>query len=204
MLIKYWVIKSNINRIKIKNKSLLEYYYLSRKYSVRKLAKIFKVHHSTISRTLKRMNIKTKYKLTLNLKYISHLYLINQYSMQKIANKLHCSRSVIYRILQKLLIKIRPKSFYAKKEKNNRWLGGLSYIDYPRKWFIKIRESIRKRDNYKCQLCNKKGKHVHHIDYNKNNCKENNLITLCLSCHLTTNSNRDYWFAYFTYIMENK
>ena len=44
---------------------------------------------------------------------------------------------------------------------------------------------------------------VHHIDYNKQNCKENNLISLCQNCHITTNGNRDFWFAYYTYIMEN-
>jgi hypothetical protein len=70
--------------------------------------------------------------------------------------------------------------------------------------FIKIRIVIRKRDRYKCQRCGKTGRTVHHIDYDKSNNKPENLIVLCKSCHGKTNSNRDYWFAYFTYVMENR
>jgi hypothetical protein len=36
------------------------------------------------------------------------------------------------------------------------------------------------------------------------NCKDNNLITLCNSCHSKTNFNRDYWYSYFKYIMGEK
>ena len=68
--------------------------------------------------------------------------------------------------------------------------------DYPAK-FYEIRESIRKRDNYSCQLCHKKAKHVHHIDYNKQNCKKNNLITLCFKCNMKVNYNRNKWEKYF-------
>lgn len=38
---------------------------------------------------------------------------------------------------------------------------------------------------------------VHHIDYDKYNCNEQNLITLCRSCHPKTNFNRDYWKLFF-------
>jgi len=83
------------------------------------------------------------------------------------------------------------------------WLGGISFDPYSLDWTNELREQIRKRDNYTCQLCHKKGNTVHHIDYNKQNCKEDNLITLCRRCHNKTSANRDYWFAYFTYLMEN-
>lgn len=53
----------------------------------------------------------------------------------------------------------------------------------------------------KCK-CGKKGTHVHHIDDNKQNCKKNNLITTCNQCNIKANFNRDYWYAYFTYIVE--
>lgn len=82
------------------------------------------------------------------------------------------------------------------------------YQDYPSK-FYETREFIRKRDSYKCQNCNcsqlknNKKLEVHHIDYNKVNCKKDNLITLCRSCHSRTKGNHDYWYAYFIYIMEN-
>ena len=38
---------------------------------------------------------------------------------------------------------------------------------------------------------------VHHIDYNKQNCKEENLTSLCRQCNLRVNCNRDYWEKYF-------
>jgi len=74
--------------------------------------------------------------------------------------------------------------------------------NYPEEFFT-IRNKILQRDNYTCQKCGKKGNHVHHIDYNKQNCKEDNLIILCNSCNSRVNYNRDYWFAYFKYSIEN-
>lgn len=60
-----------------------------------------------------------------------------------------------------------------------------------------IREKIRARDNYTCQICNKKWESgerkldVHHIDCDSNKTKMvdsnepwDNLITLCHKCHL--------------------
>jgi len=35
--------------------------------------------------------------------------------------------------------------------------------------------------------------HVHHIDYDKKNCKDTNLITTCLYCNNRANYNREYW-----------
>lgn len=89
------------------------------------------------------------------------------------------------------------------------WQGGKTIQKYHQKFNHQLKESIRKRDNYKCQLCNKEKEiknrrlSIHHIDYNKDNNKRKNLITLCLLCNLKVNFNRDYWYAYFTYIMEN-
>ena len=34
---------------------------------------------------------------------------------------------------------------------------------------------------------------IHHIDYDRKNCGEDNLITLCKQCNLRANYNRDYW-----------
>lgn len=88
------------------------------------------------------------------------------------------------------------------KENSPNWLGGISQLPYPFGW-RKINILIRKRDEDKCVICSRWGNQVHHIDYNKQNCKKDNLITLCNKCHAKSNGNRDYWFAYFTYIMEN-
>ena len=90
-------------------------------------------------------------------------------------------------------------------EKNPNWRGGIWKELYPTYWTDDLKESIRKRDNYICQMegC---GVHqdelerrldVHHIDYDKDNLDPKNLISLCINCHGKTNFNRDYWENYF-------
>jgi len=77
--------------------------------------------------------------------------------------------------------------------KNNpAYIHGKSHNPYPKDWTEELKNLIRERDNHLCKHCNKKGNTVHHIDYNKQNCNENNLITLCSKHHLKTNFNRDY------------
>ena len=55
--------------------------------------------------------------------------------------------------------------------------------------FIKLRESIKERDDYTCQECFKDEEAlavplcVHHIDGDPKNNKTSNLITMCISCH---------------------
>ncbi len=89
---------------------------------------------------------------------------------------------------------------------NGNWKGGISCEPYSQDWTDDLREAIRKRDNYTCQLCGiyqdeLKGYHkkldVHHKDYNKDNLNPDNLISLCRDCHLKTNHNREYWMEYF-------
>lgn len=93
-----------------------------------------------------------------------------------------------------------------------RYIHGRGNEDYPIEFTDTLKEEIRIRDDYKCKKCgtkrnivaNKEEKmHVHHIDYNKQNCKKENLICLCNKCNLKVNTNRDYWYAFFTYIMED-
>jgi hypothetical protein len=78
----------------------------------------------------------------------------------------------------------------------------------------KLKESIRKRDNYICQNCgmteeehiivNGQVLHVHHIDYNKDNCNANNLITVCINCNSRANVNRNYWQEIYTKLIGEK
>jgi 5-methylcytosine-specific restriction enzyme A len=86
-------------------------------------------------------------------------------------------------------------------ENNPSWNGGKSFEPYSIDWTETLRRSIRERDRYTCQMCGKlqtdRAFCVHHIDYNKKNDNPNNLITLCLECHLKTNINRNYWQNYF-------
>jgi hypothetical protein len=87
------------------------------------------------------------------------------------------------------------------KEKHWNWKGGISEESYNIDWTKTLRRSIRERDKYTCQICKIPQEDyafsIHHIDYNKENCNPNNLITLCKSCHTKTNFNRPYWIKYF-------
>lgn len=77
------------------------------------------------------------------------------------------------------------------------WRGGITKNSYSVDWTETLKRSIRERDNYICQICNRYGNQVHHIDYDKNNCEVSNLITLCVGCHGRTNKNRIYWIKLF-------
>lgn len=89
----------------------------------------------------------------------------------------------------------------------------LTNYKYPFQFNRQLKLKIRTRDKFKCQYC---GLHerkltgfykhlsIHHIDYNKQNCKENNLITLCAICNTLANFNRDYWYAYYKYLLNIK
>jgi hypothetical protein len=82
------------------------------------------------------------------------------------------------------------------------WQGGLSFIHYTKTWQPSFKKRVRFRDNHKCQFCGGTSKlTIHHIDYDKANCKLLNLITLCRSCHSKTNYHRPYWQDYFTNLM---
>lgn len=59
----------------------------------------------------------------------------------------------------------------------------------------KLKRKIFERDNFKCRNCNKNHKLVcHHIDQNKFNNSEDNLITLCRSCHSKAHN---YYLRFF-------
>jgi hypothetical protein len=103
---------------------------------------------------------------------------------------------------QNISLETREKMRLAKLKTNPLWKEGV-IIDrtYTIDWTETLRRSIRERDRYTCQICNKQQgdqiHSVHHIDYNKKNCSSENLITLCISCHMKTNTNRTKWLEYF-------
>lgn len=79
---------------------------------------------------------------------------------------------------------------YPCGEEHPNWNGGSSLEQYPIMFRRIMKEYIRKRDNYQCLVCeiseNGRRHEVHHIDYNKKNNSEYDLITLCKNCHMPT------------------
>lgn len=99
-------------------------------------------------------------------------------------------------------------------ENSPHWRGGVSFGEYPPIFNESLKTSVRKRDSNKCMECgidgdsavfkngNKYKLHVHHIDFDKNNCNMNNLITLCTSCHGKTQQHIDFWISHYNKIIE--
>lgn len=89
------------------------------------------------------------------------------------------------------------------------WRGGTSFEPYTVEFRDK-QESIRARDSYTCQICGVsqaeclEALSVHHINYNKKNDADNNLISLCTSCHGKTNTNREYWQTYLSNLLKRR
>lgn len=82
--------------------------------------------------------------------------------------------------------KTRQKISIAHTGTDN-WRGIAHNLIYL-KWSKQLKEQVRERDNYTCQVCGKSptnartGK-VHHIDGDKHNSVLENLILVCTQCH---------------------
>jgi len=85
---------------------------------------------------------------------------------------------------------------------NPNWKNGSSFEDYSTEFNKKLKNHIKNRDNYTCAVCKLNGNLIHHIDYNKKNNNDSNLITLCKKCHPTTNGKREYCKNQFHMIIE--
>lgn len=88
-------------------------------------------------------------------------------------------------------------------EKHGNWLGGVSFEPYGIEFNKELKKQIRIKFENKCFECNfseeKLGYKlsIHHIDYDKKNNNEYNLIPLCKGCHTQTNYERSDWMDYF-------
>ena len=163
--------------------------------------------------------------------FFYNLYIKEKLSTYKIGELLKVTPQCIYAYLKRHNIELRSFSechkgsisgFKGKRHtKEAKLKNKLAHLkdhhkernNYYPNIFYQIRNDIKKRDNFICQYCGLTeqehifklghGLNIHHIDYNKENCNKNNLITTCHSCNSKANFNRDYWFAYYTYIIEN-
>lgn len=101
-----------------------------------------------------------------------------------------CSRSCSY---------VR-RSALSKGDRNPNWTGGLSRLPYP--WnFNETSRRIIARDGARCRNpgCLGKDKRLttHHINYDKQECGDNNLICLCSSCNSRANFGREKWQQFY-------
>lgn len=122
-----------------------------------------------------------------------------------LSNKKYCSRKC--KDISLIGKRVSPQTEFQKgihsKEKHYNWRGGISKEPYPFDFDDELKELIRKRDNYKCQLCSVpqeeclKKLSIHHIDYDKSNLDPKNLMSLCNNCNLKVNHNREYWTNFF-------
>jgi 5-methylcytosine-specific restriction endonuclease McrA len=104
-------------------------------------------------------------------------------------------------------------------EETRKKISATRIVKFPRKcnkpysveWTELLRETIRTRDKYTCQKClspqieirSKRKLHVHHINHDKSNCSESNLITLCNECHSHVHCYMiDYWIKFFTELIQ--
>lgn len=92
-------------------------------------------------------------------------------------------------------------------EESPNWIDGGSYLPYSSAFNQSLKNKIRQRDSYICQKCGRLENEeveelnvrlsIHHIDYDKMNCNENNLITLCMRCNTKVNFGREIWINFF-------
>ena len=104
--------------------------------------------------------------------------------------------------------KKKIKAVVLRGEKHPCWKGGISVNPYPNEFSPSLKRKIRERDNFTCCLCGRTEREeleelnrvlcVNHIDFNKNNCDENNLNTLCVRCNVQINRNRELWTEHFS------
>jgi hypothetical protein len=92
---------------------------------------------------------------------------------------------------------------------NPSWKGGISCEPYCDVWLDKdFKKSIKERDRHRCQNPDCWGKSgvltIHHIDYNKKNCRPENLITLCNSCNSRANKDREWHKDFYSIIIKKK
>jgi len=89
------------------------------------------------------------------------------------------------------------------------WKGGISFGAYCAIFSDEeFKESIRGRDDHKCQNPYCRGNiklnqalTVHHIDYDKKECRPDNLITICRSCNASANKDREWHEAWYQAIL---
>ncbi len=139
---------------------------------------------------------------------IKKIYEVGGFTSHEMANAYGCNFTTILEALRRTGAEIRDPHRSGKD--NPSWRGGVSNAPYPFEFCESLKEFIRSRDGYACQLCDATGEGtgkklpVHHIDYDKSNLDSSNLITLCNSCNSRVNFSRKFWTQHLQMLNEGK
>lgn len=99
------------------------------------------------------------------------------------------------------------RSSLMKGDGNPNWSGGLSRLPYP--WdFRETSKKVIERDGFICQNpeCDGTDERLttHHINYDKQDCRQENLICLCSSCNSKANFGRHKWQMFYESLMAKR
>ena len=192
-----WVTKEYLNEQYIKNHK-----------DIQEIANLIGCGYGTSYRLIKKFKIKTRPEGSQPGKYATN-YIDGRTNAEH--RCIDCNKELV------LIYAKRCRECWYKfqhGENSPNWNGGSSFEPYSISWNNKLKEEIRIRDNYTCQNpgCNctqeenlkisGKKLNIHHIDYDKENCEETNLISLCNSCHMKTHYNREHWKMLFKNLIE--
>ena len=182
--------------------------------SAKKIGKIFDVSESPIRRILKEKGIDLKLthlkkisKATKGMKFTEEHKINIGKSLKGITKEGHEWNEESKEKLRQKRIGENNPMYNKRGDLSPAWLGGISFEPYGIEFNNNLKEKIRGRDNFTCQECGKTQEElnrklgIHHVDYNKKNNNPLNLISLCVHCHIKTNSNREHWKRYFQNIM---
>jgi YHS domain-containing protein len=84
------------------------------------------------------------------------------------------------------------------------WRGGVSFEPYSPEFNKALKRRIRERDKYTCAICGGSGQQIHHIDGDKGNNDETNLITLCNRCHGHVTVQHKEWEPYLQRMVKTR
>jgi len=120
----------------------------------------------------------------------------------KLGNKNPMKRQELRLLMKETSLKNWKDENFRNKhtgENHHSWIKDRKLFKYGVGFNNHIKKEIRMRDKHNCVECKINEKlfsrklHIHHIDYNKKNDTEQNLISLCVCCHAKTNYNREEW-----------